>query len=431
MNGSRHMKILMLTQYFYPEVGATQTRIHEFARNLINHGHDVTVITEVPNHPIGIIHEKYQGQLFINEEFDGIRVIRVWVWARQKKNFLNRILFYLSYMVMSFFAGLYFRGKYDIIFATSPPLFVGVSGYLLSIFKRGKFVLDVRDLWPAAATALGELSNRRIVQMAEKIERILYKNAAAIVAVTRGFCEFIRKRVEDGDKIHYIPNGTVVDLFKPQPPDRELKQSLGLDGKFVVTFAGTLGIAQGLWSIIHTAKLLRHYDDIAILFIGDGPVKKNMIELTRELRLNNVFFHPQVPINRITPFLNISDVLLVSLKNDVVFDTFIPSKMFDCMACAKPIILSVDGEARRIFDEAEAGLYVRPENFYEMSDAIIALYEDRPLCRRFGENGRRYVIRNFSRSEQAQKLEKVFEILLDESSLPGRSASPVPQGAGA
>ncbi len=428
MNGRRRMRILMLTQYFYPEVGATQTRIHEFARNLIDHGHDVTVITEVPNHPIGIVHEKYQGQLFIEEQYDGIRVIRVWVWAREKKNFANRILFYLSYMVMSFFAGLYFRGKYDVIFATSPPLFVGVSGYLLSIFKRCKFVLDVRDLWPAAATALGELSNKRIVEMSEKIERILYKNADAIVAVTRGFCEFIGNKLGSDKKIHYIPNGTVGDLFKPQPPDEQLKKSLGLEGKFVVTFAGTLGIAQGLWSVLHAAKLLRHYEDIALLMIGDGPVKHSLIDLARGLKLTNIFFHPQVPINRINPYLNISDVLLVSLKDDVVFDTFIPSKMFDCMACGKPIILSVNGEAKRIFEQARAGLSVEPENFYEMSDAVVQLYEDRDLCRRQGENGRRFVIENFSRREQALKLEKVFEDLL-ATPPPDSRGEVLPQGA--
>ena len=408
------MKILMLTQYFYPEVGATQTRIYEFARNLINHGHEVTVITEVPNHPIGIVHEQYQGRLFIREEVDGIRVTRVWVWARQKKNFFNRIMFYLSYMVMSFFAGLYDRGRYDIIFATSPPLFVGVSGYLLSIFKRCRFVLDVRDLWPAAATALGELSNKRIIFLAEKIERILYKNADAIVAVTHGFCDYIRRNGGERSRIHYIPNGTVVDMFRPTEPDEELKRSLGLQGHFIVTFAGTLGIAQGLWSLIHAAKLLRHYENITLLFIGDGPVKKNLIELTRELRLNNIFFHPQVPVSNINPYLNISDVLLVSLKDDRIFDTFIPSKMFDFMACGKPIILSVDGEARRIFEEAEAGLWVPPENFYEMSDAIVRFYEDPSLCRRCGEKGRSHVIKNFSRSEQSGKLEKVFRELLEK-----------------
>jgi glycosyltransferase involved in cell wall biosynthesis len=414
----RPMKILMLTQYFYPEVGATQTRIYEFARNLVNHGHEVTVITEVPNHPIGIIHEQYQGRLFITEEIDGIRVIRVWVWARQKKNFFNRILFYLSYMVMSFFAGLFDKGRYDIIFATSPPLFVGVSGYLLSIFKRSRFVLDVRDLWPAAATALGELSNKRIIQLAEKIELILYKNAAAIVAVTRGFCEFIVRHGGDRKKIHYIPNGTVVEMFNPQPSDLELKASLGLEGKFIVTFAGTLGIAQGLWSLIHAAKLLRDHEDIALLFIGDGPVKRQLLELARDLQLANTYFLPQVPVNHINPYLNISNVLLVSLKNDPVFDTFIPSKMFDFMACGKPIILSVNGEARRIFEEANAGLYVPPENFYDLSDSIIYLYEHPELCRLYGENGRNFVIRNFSRAEQSEKLERVFIKLLEHDSRP-------------
>ncbi|MEA1996432.1 MAG: glycosyltransferase family 4 protein [Gemmatimonadota bacterium] len=421
MKKSRHMKILMLTQYFYPEVGATQTRIFEFARNLVEHGHEVTVITEVPNHPIGIIHEQYQGRLFIEEELDGIRVIRVWVWARQEKNFLNRILFYFSYMVMSFFAGMYFKGRYDIIFATSPPLFVGVSGYLLSLFRRGRFVLDVRDLWPAAATALGELSNKRIVLMAEKIERILYKNADAIIAVTRGFCDFIGRRGGDKRSIHYIPNGTVVDLFRPSTPDPSLKASLGLEDKFIVTFAGTLGIAQGLWAIIHAAKLLRHYEDIALLFIGDGPMKQNLIELAHQLKLRNTFFHPQVPISNITPYLNISDVMLVTLKNDVVFDTFIPSKMFDFMACGKPIILSVNGEAKRIFDEADAGIYVSPENFYNLSEAVIDLYENPGLCRRYGRNGHNYVIRHFSRKEQAKKLERVFVKLFESDRLSGRA----------
>ncbi len=420
MPKDKPMKILMLTQYFYPEVGATQTRIYEFARNLVSHGHEVTVITEVPNHPIGIIHEQYQGRLFVEEELDGIRVIRVWVWARQKKNFINRILFYLSYMVMSFFAGLCFRGRYDIVFATSPPLFVGVSGFLLSIFRRGKFVLDIRDLWPAAATALGELSNRRIVRLAEKIERILYRNADAIIAVTRGFCDFIEQRGGAKRKIHYIPNGTVLDLFVPRPPDPALKKELGLEGKFIVTFAGTLGIAQGLWSVVHAAKLLRHYQDIALLFIGDGPVKKSLIELVARLRLDNVHFHSQVPINAITPYLNTSDVLLVSLKNDSVFETFIPSKLFDFMACSRPIILSVDGEARRIFEEARAGIFVPPENFYELSEAIIRLHQDPELRARYGENGRQYVIRNFSRLEQAQKLERLFRELLRQE-LPGRS----------
>lgn len=419
----------MLTQYFYPEVGATQTRIYEFAKNLINHGHEVTVITEVPNHPIGIIHEQYQGRLFIREKLDDISVIRVWVWARQKKNFANRILFYLSYMVMSFFAGLYFKGRYDIIFATSPPLFVGVAGYLLSIFKRGKFVLDVRDLWPAAATALGELSNKRIISLAEKIERILYKNAAAIVAVTQGFCKFIEQKGADNSKIHYIPNGTVTDLFRPLHPNEKLKSSLGLEGKFIVTFAGTLGIAQGLWSLIHAAKLLRYKEDITLLFIGDGPVKNDLIELAQKLKLKNTYFHPQVPINKINPYLNISDVLLVSLRNQEIFKTFIPSKMFDFMACGKPIILSVNGEARRIFEEADSGIYVEPENFYNLSDAILELYENPDLCRRYGENGRNYVIRNFSRKAQSQKLENVFKKLVGQEPTPDFPLETVVQSA--
>ncbi|MEA2062480.1 MAG: glycosyltransferase family 4 protein [Gemmatimonadota bacterium] len=409
MRDKKPMKILMLTQYFYPEVGATQTRIYEFARNLVASGHEVTVITEVPNHPIGIIHEQYQGKLFVVEQIDKIRVIRVWVWARQKKNFANRILFYFSYMVMSFFAGLYFKGRYDIVFATSPPLFVGVSGYLLSIFKRSYYVLDIRDLWPAAATALGELSNKRIISLAEKIERILYKNADAIVAVTKGFCDHIQHKGGEKNKIYYIPNGTVTEIFKPLPPDGRWKEKLGLKDKFVATFAGTLGIAQGLWSLIHAAKLLREYHDIALLFIGDGPVKNQLIDLARKLKLTNIYFHPQVPITHINPYLNASDILLVTLKNDVVFNTFIPSKMFDFMSCGRPIILSVDGEARKIFEQADAGVYVQPENFYDLSDAIIYLYENPELCRRHGRSGHEFATRNFSRKEQASKLERVFE----------------------
>lgn len=407
----RSLRIMLISQYFYPEVGATQTRMFEFAKNLTQLGHQVTVIAEFPNHPHGTMAEEYRGKWFETESLAGFDVLRVWVQTSPVKNFRTRILFYLSFMFMAILGSVRLLPRFDVVLATSPPLFVGVAGYVISRLKKSRFVLDIRDLWPAVAVALGEITQPGIIRPAEKLEKFLYHVADRIVAVTHGFCEHIQSVGIPREKICWIPNGTMTDIFHPKRTDKDLRVRLGLNGKLVVTFAGTHGIAQGLPAVIEAARLLGERSDIVFFFIGEGPVKAHLIRLARAYALKNLIFHAQVPLEQIAPYLNMSDILLVPLKNDEVFNSFIPSKMFDFMACAKPVLLSVPGEAKAILEKARAGLSIKPGDPRALAEGILNLAEDEKLRRNLGKNGRKFVLEHFSRKKQGVQLSAILSSL--------------------
>lgn len=405
------MHFLLVTQYFHPEVGATQTRMREFAKALVRRGHQVTVLTEFPNHPTGRIPPEYRGRWFTREAMEGYSVLRVWVWASPAKTFWNRLAFYISFLLMAVARGLFYRERISAVVATSPPLSVGLAGYILSLLRRTKFVLDIRDLWPAAAQALDELRNPFFLHLAERVERHLYRHADRITAVTQGFCRHIRAFVRNPSGVEWLPNGTVSGLFSPDLTDPSLRERLGLQGKFVVCFAGLHGIAQGLPSILNAASLLRQASDVRFLFVGDGPVKGSLIQKAREMELNNVLFHPQVPIEKITSYLTMSDLLLVPLRRDPLFDIFVPSKLFDFMACARPVLLTVGGEAQAILEEAGGGKWVEPENPAAMAEAILAFRDNPGKREEMGRRGRDYVLRGFTREAQGDRLATILEEL--------------------
>lgn len=399
-------RILLVTQYFHPEVGATQTRMYEFAKNLSASGHDVTVLCEFPNHPHGVIPQEYKGKYFERDRGEGFDILRVWVKASPVKNFRTRIWFYFSFMIMAILGSFKLRGKWDAVLATSPPLPVAVSGWVISVFKRAKFIMDIRDIWPEAAVALGELSNPKMILLAEKVECFLYRRSALVPTVTKGFIDHIQKRCGDPSKVCLIPNGTITEIFNPDRRDPELRARLELEDKFICTFAGTMGIAQGLPFILDLAKDLQDHPDIVFLLIGTGPVRAQLEEKIAAEQINNVRLLDQVPLAEITPYLNISDVLFVPLKNDPVFDTFIPSKMFDFLACKKPIILGVDGEARSMLESRGGGLFARPEDAASYRDAILKLKNDPQFRQETADRGYGWVTAEYTRKTQTEQLEQ-------------------------
>jgi glycosyltransferase involved in cell wall biosynthesis len=403
------MRVLFLTQFFPPEVGATQTRMHHFARRLTENGHQVTVITEVPNHPKGIVFEGYRGRAVQRTVEDGIEIIRAWVYTSPRKTFTRRVLFYNTYMVNAVLAGLLLgRRRYDVIFATSPPLPVAVSAYALSRLRHCPFIMDVRDIWPAVGVILGEIRGQAVIRAAEKLERFLYTQAAAITCVTQSFVRDVIGKGAKPAKVHFLPNGTIPELFNPDRVNGELRRLLGMTGKFVVGFCGNHGVAQGLPEILEAARLLKEHDEFRFLFIGEGPVKARLLEMKARYDLDNVLMLPQVPISDITPYINAADVMLVPLKRDDIFTAFIPSKMFDFMACGKPIILSVDGEARAILKESAGGIYVEPDNPRALASLLLTLSHDRQRLEDMGRRGCEYVRRHYLRDEQAKTLEQIL-----------------------
>ena len=404
------MRILFLTQYFTPEIGATQTRIHEFARACVAKGHQVTVVTEFPNHPHGRIPREYRWKLFTREEIDGFTVLRVWVWASPVKTTLRRLLFYGSFLVLSVLRGLFMRPRVDVVFATSPPLLAGLAGWIIAKIHHASFILDIRDLWPLAALALGELRQPILLRFAERLEHFLYRKADKITTVTRGFVRHIAACVGNSARIVLLPNGAQTDIFAPSAANSDQRRRLGIDNRFLITFAGNHGIAQGLDAILDAAVILRGRSDVMFSLIGDGPVKPRLVERARVLGLTNVLFLPSVPLSQITLYLTMSDALLVPLRNDPVFDTFVPSKLFDFLACARPVVLMVNGEAREILESSGGGIWVAPEDASGLVQAIAQFMamsaEER---QRMGERGRAYVLSRYTRAIQNRNLLELLE----------------------
>lgn len=403
------MRILYLSQYFPPEVGATQTRAYEMARYLVSAGHQVTVLTELPNHPSGIIPPEYRGRLYERTSLEGIEVIRVWVKTSPVKTMRTRLAFYLSYMLNATLAGLVLvRGRYDLLYATSPPLFVGGAALVLSYLRRIPLVFEVRDLWPESAVALGELTNPHAVALAGKLEELCYNRARHIVVVTGG----IRQRLAErgfGHKVALIPNGANTDLFRPDPEaGAALREELGLADRFLVLYAGIHGVAQGLEVVLEAAHRLRDTADIHFLFVGEGPQKAGLLALKETLRLTNVTMLPERPRSAMPAFLSAANVALVPLRRLDLFQGAVPSKLFDAWACGCPVILSVAGEARRVLEQAQAGLWVEPEDAAQMAGAILQLRAGPERARRYGENGRRFVEAHYSRQHLAGRLEALL-----------------------
>lgn len=385
------MNVVIITQYFHPEVGATQSRMASFADAFTQAGDSVTVITELPNHPHGVIREGYRGRLIDRRRENGYDVIRTYVLASSRKTFWRRMAFYLSFMVSSFIAGLHSPLRPNVIVATSPPIFSAVSGWLLARLRGARFVLDVRDLWPDAAEGLGQLRNRHALWLARTLERFLYRRADLISTVTSSF-----EKIISGDRraapVLLVPNGTHPGLFSPSRSDPLLRKTIGLEDQFLAGFAGNLGLAQDLDSILETARLLRDDPSFAFLIIGAGPEETRIRKKAEALKLDNVVFHPQVPLREVPPFLLACDVLLVTLRKVRVLRSFVPSKLFDFMACQRPVICNVEGEAREIVRESRAGVAIPGGDALALKESLVNLSRDPLARRRMGKNGRAYVI---------------------------------------
>jgi len=372
------------------------------------------MITEVPNHPQGIILPEYRGQFCFREDLYGIDVIRLWVSASPKKNFHHRMAFYLSFMFNATLAGLFLaRGGYDVLYASSPPLFVGGAALLISYLRRIPLVFEVRDLWPESAVQLGELSNPLAIRFSTWLEKACYRRANHIVAVTQGIYDRLVERGYQQDKLTLIPNGANTELYKPQPINHPLRQQLGIPPEqFVVVYTGLHGLAHGLETALEAADHLRDQSDITFLFVGDGPQKDALIQKAKDMALPNVLFHNAVPEPELPGYINLADVGLDTRRCLGISKGTLPVKMFSYMACGRSVLLSIEGEAVRLLERAQAGVAVPPENPYALARAVLDLRSDPDIRARLGRNGRAFVEANFSRQGFARQLEVLLSTVL-------------------
>lgn len=411
------MKILHISQYFPPEMGAPAARAVELARHWVAAGHEVTVLTGFPNHPTGVVPREYRDKfrrLVVHEHTDGIHVVRSWLLPFPNRKAYERILSYCSFCISAASTGL-FLSRPDVVIATSPQLLVGLSGWCVARWKSVPFVFEVRDLWPESLTAVGMGNEDSLLHRClTRIAGFLYRRSDRVVVVTPAFEDYLVEHWRvPREKISVIENGVETQLFAPDSATA-LERQLGADGKFVVSYIGTIGMAHGLGTIIEAATRLRHSNpEIVFLVLGEGTEKASVIARARESDLSNVLFVDQQPREKIPAYICASDICLVLLKKADLFKTVIPTKMLEFMACARPVILGVDGQARAILEEARGGLVIEPENSDALVSAIRLLAANPEMAAQLGRNGREYVARRFSRRETADKYIRVLERLLN------------------
>jgi len=414
------VKILYVCQYFPPEMGAPAARAVELARHWARLGHEVTVLTGFPNHPTGVVPPEWRPrlrQLVYREMVDGIHVVRTWLLPLPNRKSYERILNYSSFCVSAALRGLELR-RPDVVIATSPQLLVGLAGWWIALWQRVPFVFEVRDLWPESLAAVGMGREGSLLhRVLGGIAKFLYQHADRIVPVTPAFRQHIVQHWGiSAQKIDVVENGVETDLFFPDPAADQLRRSLNLENKFVIAYIGTLGMAHGLDTLIEAAtRLQATAPEMAFLLVGEGADKERIVALAGERRLRNLHVVDQQPRERIPAFISAADVCAVLLRKSELFKTVIPTKMLEFMACARPVLLAVDGQARQLLEEARGGLFVEPENAAALIEAIISLAKDSCLRKKYGENARAYVLEKCSRQNTAKQYLGVLEDVIMRS----------------
>ncbi len=406
------MNILYVSQYYPPEMGAPAARVSALARRWAALGHRVTVLTTFPNHPTGVIPPDYRGHVRLEEDRDGVHVVRTYIYAAPNKGFLKRSLNYLSFAVTSVLQGYGPAGRPDLVLATSPQFLVSLAGWALSRLKGVPYVLEIRDLWPDSIVAVGALPRQSsVVSLLRVLERFVYRQADLTVSVTNSFVDHLRRN--GSRRVAVIPNGADPSLFRPLDDAPLLKRRYGLEGKFVACFAGTLGMAHGLEIVLDAAELLRDDPGVALWLVGEGARRAELEAEARRRGLANVVFQGQVPRDDVPSVLAASDVALVLLRPDPLFETVLPSKMFEAMAAGRPVVLGVGGEAKDLLLRSEAGVAIPPGDAAALASAIRSLRARPDESVAMGRRGRAFVSENLSHDALARRYLEELQSLLE------------------
>jgi glycosyltransferase involved in cell wall biosynthesis len=405
------VNIVFLSHYFPPEVNAPASRTYEHCREWAKAGHDITVVTCAPNHPAGRIYPGYRNLPWQVERIDGIRTVRLWTLLAPNEGVSRRIANHLSYMLVAVLA-IPFLPRPDVVVSTSPQLFCGLAGYVVSRVRRVPWVLEIRDLWPESIVAVGALRRGWAIRLCERIETWAYRKADRIVPVTESFRRHIEERGAAADKITVVKNGVDLERFSRPRKDQGLARELGLEGKFTAAYFGTHGMAHALDSVLRAAELVRDDPRIVFLLVGDGAERRRLQAMKERLGLTNVVMLEQQPKDRMPALWGVTDVALVLLRKSSLFRTVIPSKIFEAMGAGRPIVLGVEGETRDIIERAGCGIPIEPESPQALAAAVRRLADRPELAHEMGAKGLACVVREYDRRVLAARFADVLTELV-------------------
>ena len=401
------MRILLLSQYCYPEPGP---RVHELALGLSNKGHQVTIITGFPTYPYTHFYKGYRLHFWLRDSYKGVRILRLPHFPHGGKSSIKRILHYVSFMLSTVVIGNLLIRKADCMYVFLPPPLMGISAWIIGLFRRIPFMYDVQDIWPDAVAVSGMIKSKLAIQLLGLVEKFIYRKVAVISVPAPGYKKNLIGKGVSPDKIKIISNWSDESVYRALPYNNSLAEKFGMKGKFNILFAGNLGKVQALDTVILTAKLLVDIRDIQFVFAGDGMEEERLKLLSKEMGLNNVFFLGRFPPKEISEICSIADVLLVHLKKDPLSKLTIPSKTFSYMAIGKPILMAVEGDAAALIRSIGAGVTCSPENPPEMANAINTIRHMSDKEREImGKAGKNAFLQEFRRDIIVDKFEKVLQ----------------------
>ena len=417
------MKILFFSHYYSPEGNAPATRVSALCERWAKAGHDVTVVTCPPNVPNGVVYDGYANKR-TSETINGVKVERVKLYIAANKGAVKRMFNFVSYFFKALLAALRLP-KPDVVIATSPQIFCGYAGVWYKRLRHVPLVIEIRDIWPESMGAVGARIPKLAYWMLEKIERTMYRTCDKLVTVGEGYRARLMEKGVPGDKISIVMNGTDLEVYRPGPKNEALLEKYGLKGKFVVSYIGTVGMACGLEVVLDAAENLTQrrreaekqsglgtekeveggetYGDVVFAIVGDGAHREKLETEAKRRGLTNVVFTGRQPKESMPDWINASDASLVHLKKTELFTTVMPSKIFESAGCKKPIIMGVDGYAKKLVMEAEAGLDMTPEDAESLVACVKRLAENPELCRLLGENAYRNIAQVHNRDRQAEE----------------------------
>lgn len=409
--------ILFLSPYYLPEKAAAAVCISETAKGLVKRGHRVTILTTVPSYPDGIVPPAYRGRLLQQEFLDGVRVIRVWSLVSPNTSFVRRVISQLSFALLAPLLGGKTIGEPDVIIVQSPPLLDAIAGRMLASWKRCPFIFMISDHWPEVAIQLGVLRNRMIIRLARWLEWSTYRRAGLVWAQSEPLRDLLVRNGLSPKRVFCLTNGVNIHTFCPQP-QKQARCELGWDDRFTLLHAGNHGLLYSLETVLKAAEMLRDDPDVHFVFVGNGVTKGQLMEHVRRSGLANVSFLDAVPHEEIPRLLAAADCCLVSLRKLPMSAMAVPVKMLEALACARPILLGVDGEARRIAVGARSALYVEPENEVALVSAIRYLRGHPDRARSMGRQGRILAEKQFDYDLLTERLDIHITRLLGTDSGP-------------
>jgi colanic acid biosynthesis glycosyl transferase WcaI len=417
------MKILALTKYFPPEIGTSSHLFFELCETLVQLGHQVSVITSIPWYNLEEVEARYKKHFFLKENIDGINVIRI-ANPPLPEGSIKLKAGHLLVPPM-FGLGLLTEDRHDVVIAYSPPLLMGLTAYLYSKAWQAPFIFNAQDLYPQCIIDLGQLRNRSLIWAFERLEAFIYQKAAFITVHSEGNRDFLTTcKGVDASKVRVAHNWVDTDFIHPGPKANPFAGEHQLGDKFVVSFAGTMGISQGIVSVVEAAQYLKDYPDILLLLVGGGIDKDRAVQRSRELGLDNIKFLPMQPREVYPRILDSSDICLVTLRKDIKTPV-VPSKILSIMAAGRPVLASMplEGDAPALIHRAQAGLCVEPENPQALAAGILQIYQESAAGKLMGSNGRRYAEEHFSRQACVAAYEGIFQEALERDRLARRQTN--------